>query len=178
MQGLSTLSQQLANTAGTAFAPQSASQLQQYCHPIATKRRPPVPTDWNSLHPGSPGLASGEYPGGRPSGQPGRRRSPALCSARIPTHPKRKLIGRKPSTRSSERSSRGLGRSSWNLWRGPNIAGPWNHPIWVRLLGAGQAYRKSLATGQNPGTALNNGGSQRRIKRGGSVACNNWEAST
>jgi hypothetical protein len=30
MQGLSTLSQQLANTAGTAFAPQSASQLQQY----------------------------------------------------------------------------------------------------------------------------------------------------
>ena len=30
MQGLSTLSQQLANTAGTAFAPQSATQLQQY----------------------------------------------------------------------------------------------------------------------------------------------------
>ncbi len=30
LQGLSTLSQQLANTAGTAFAPQGAGQLQQY----------------------------------------------------------------------------------------------------------------------------------------------------
>jgi hypothetical protein len=40
MQGLSTLSQQLANTAGTAFAPQSASQLQQYSSQLQQSNDP------------------------------------------------------------------------------------------------------------------------------------------
>ena len=125
MQGLSVLSQQLANTAGTAFAPQSANQLQQSAIQLKQSDDPQFQQVGALYTQEAQALQAGNIQGADQAANPSRRRSPALCRARIPAHPKRKRVGAslQPGRRDGHRQ---FGRNPGNYGGRPNITGPWD----------------------------------------------------
>jgi hypothetical protein len=167
MQGLSLLSQQLANTAGTAFAPQSATQLQQYSTQLQQS------DDLQFQQVGA--LYSQEAQ----ALQSGNIQGADLASTQVAAVPQPYVApGYQPS-----QSESGLAQA-FNMVVGTVLASlggilgtlavsqllqSLGIPSLSSLLGTGQALGTSLGTGQSPGTAFTNAGNN-TIQTGGSVA--------
>ncbi len=167
MQGLTLLSQQLANAAGTAFAPQSATQLQQYSTQLQQSDDPQFQQVGALYSQEAQALQSGNIQGAD------------LASIQVAAVPQPYVApGYQPS-----QSESGL-IQDFNQVVGTVIATlggilgtlvvsqllqSLGIPSLSSLLGIGQALGTSLGTGQSPGTALTNAGNS-TIQTGGSVA--------
>jgi hypothetical protein len=166
MQGLSTLSQQLANTAGTAFAPQSASQLQQY----ATQLKQSDDLQFQQV--------GALYTQEAQALQAGNIQGADQAANQVAAVPRPYVApGYRPSQSESQLAQ------AFNQVVGTVIASlggilgtlavtqilqALGIPNLSSLLGTGQALGTSLGTGQNPGTALTNAGTN-TIQTGGSA---------
>ena len=117
MQGLSVLSQQLANTAGTAFASQSANQLQQSAIQLKQSDDPQF-QQVGALYTQEAQALQAGISRGPTKRQPKSPPCPNPMSRRDTSPAKAKARWRKPSTRSLGWSSP-VWAESWELWRSP-----------------------------------------------------------
>ena len=167
MQGLSLLSQQLANTAGTAFAPQSATQLQQYSTQLQQSDDPQFQQVGALYSQEAQALQSGNIQGADlASTQVAAVPQPYIAPGYQPTQSESGLVqafnqvvgtviatlGGILGTLAVSQLLQSLGIQSLSS-----------------LLGTGQALGTSLGMGQNSSTALTNAGNS-TIQTGGSVA--------
>lgn len=167
LQGLSVLSQQLANTAGTAFAGQSAGQLQQYAVQLQQSDDPQFQQVGTLYGQEAQALQAGNVQGADQAAvQVAAVPAPSVPSGYQPTSAESSLA------------------QTFNQVIGTVIAGlagvlgtlavaqvlqALGLPALSSLLGTGQALGTSVATGTSTGTALTNAGNS-TIQTGGSAA--------
>ncbi len=167
MQGLSTLSQQLANTAGTAFSTQSVSQLQQTATQLKQSEDPQFQQIGTLYTQEAQALQGGNIQGAdQAANQVAAVPQPYVAPGYQPTQQESALA------------------QAFNQVIGAVIAGlggilgtiavsqllqALGIPNLSSLLGTGQATGTSLAMGQNPGVAMNNAGAN-VVQTGGSAA--------
>jgi ABC-type cobalt transport system substrate-binding protein len=167
LQGLSTLSQQLANTAGTAYASQSATQLQQYSVQLQQSDDPQFQQVGTLFNQESEALQTGNI-------QAADQTATQVAAVPQPYVPP----GYQPS--SSENSlvqtfNQVIGTVIASLagilgtLAVAQILATLGIPSLASLLGTGQVLGTSVASGQSPTTALTNAGNS-TIQTGGSVA--------
>ncbi len=167
MQGLSILSQQLANTAGTAFAPQSASQLQQYAVQLQQSDDPQFQQAGNLYSQEAQALQSGNIQGAdQAANQVAALPQPYVAPGYQPTQSESQLAQVFNQVVGTVIASLGgiLGTLVVSqLLQALGI------PNLSSLLGTGQQLGTSLGSGQSSGTALNTAGTNTN-QTGGSVA--------
>lgn len=167
LQGLSVLSQQLANTAGTAFAGQSAGQLQQYAVQLQQSDDPQFQQVGTLYGQEAQALQAGNVQGADQAAvQVAAVPAPSVSPGYQPTSAESSLA------------------QTFNQVIGTVIAGlagvlgtmavaqvlqALGLPALSSLLGTGQVLGTSVATGTSTGTALTNAGNS-TIQTGGSTA--------
>ncbi|HEY5037821.1 MAG TPA: hypothetical protein VIJ93_01995 [bacterium] len=167
MQGLSTLSQQLANTAGTAFAPQSASQLQQTATQLKQSDDPQFQQIGTLYTQEAQALQTGNIQGAdQAANQVAAVPQPYVAPGYQPTQQESALA--QAFNQVIGALIAGLG-GILGTFAVSQLLQALGIPNLSSLLGTGQATGTSLAMGQNPGVAMNNAGAN-VVQTGGSVA--------
>ena len=167
LQGLSVLSQQLANTAGTAFAGQSASQLQQYATQLQQSDDPQFQQVGTLYNQEAQALQSGDIQGAdQTSVQVAAVPAPYVAPGYQPTSTEQSL---------AETFNQVVGTVIASLagvlgaFAVAGVLKALGLPSLSSLLGTGQTLGTSVATGTNAGTALTNAGNS-TIQTGGGAA--------
>jgi hypothetical protein len=156
MQGLSTLSQQLASTVGTAFQNQSAGQLQQYSTQLQQSSDPQFQQVGALYSQEAQALQSGNsQSASQTANQIAAVPQPYVAPGYQPTQQESALAQTFNQIIGSVIAS--LAGVLGTLVVG-TILKTLGIPSLSSLLGTGQATGASLATGQNPVTAMNNAG--------------------
>ena len=167
LSGLSTLSQQLANTTGTAYAPQSAKQLQQYAIQLQQSNDQQFQQVGTLYNQEAQALQSGNIQGAdQAASQVAAVPQPYVSPGYQPTSSENTLL---------QTFNQVLGTIIAALagilgtMAVAQILKALGIPSLSSLLGTGQTLGTSVATGQNPSTALTNAGNS-TIQTGGVMA--------
>jgi hypothetical protein len=167
LSGLSTLSQQLANTTGTAYAPQSARQLQQYAIQLQQSNDQQFQQVGTLYNQEAKALQEGNIQGADQAvNQVAAVPQPYVSPGYQPTSSENSLL---------QTFNQVLGTVVATLvgilgtLAVAQILKTLGVPALSALLGTGQTLGSSVANGQNPGTALTTAGDS-TIQIGGSVA--------
>ncbi len=167
LQGLSVLSQQLANTGGTAYAPQSASQLQQYSVQLQQSDDPQFQQVGALLNQEAQALQTGNIQAAdQTATQVAAVPQPYVAPGYQPSSSEstwmqnfNQVIGTVIASLAGVLGTLAVGQ----------ILAALGIPSLASLLGTGQVLGTSIASGQSPVTALTNAGNS-TIQTGGSVA--------
>ncbi len=156
LQGLSTLSQQLANTAGTALAPQSASQLQQYSTQLGQSNDPQFQQVGTLYSQEAQALQAGNTQGAnQAASQVAAVPQPNVPPGYQPTQNETSLAATLNQITGSLIGA--VVEAVIAIYGGP-VAASLFSPAIMSIFGGGQNTGSALATAPNPATALNTGG--------------------
>jgi ABC-type cobalt transport system substrate-binding protein len=167
MDGLSTLSQQLAKTAGTAFSQNSAGQLNQYATQLKQSDDPQFQQIGMLYTQEAQALQTGNIQGAdQAANQVSAVPKPYVAPGYQPTQGESQLVSAFNSVIGTVIA--GLG-GILGTFAVSQILQALGIPNLASLLGTGQVAGTSLATGQNPSVVANNAGAN-VIYQGGSSA--------
>jgi hypothetical protein len=167
MQGLSLLSTQLANTAGTAFAPQSVSQLQQYSTQLQQSDDPQFQQVGSLYGQEAQAMQTGDIQGADlEANQVSAIPAPMVAPGYQPSQGEDAMV---------EAFNQVIGTVLASLGGvlGTLVVSQLLQALGITslgsLLGTGAATGSSIASGQNPGVAANNAGANVVQASGGAV---------
>jgi hypothetical protein len=167
MDGLSTLSQQLANTAGTAYAQNSAGQLNQYATQLQQSDDPQFQQIGTLYSQEAQALQSGNIQGAdQAANQVSAVPKPYVPPGYQPTQGESQMVSAFNQVIGTVIASLGGILGTFAV---AQILQTLGIPNLASLLGTGQVAGSSLASGQNPSVVGNNAGAN-AIYQGGSSA--------
>lgn len=167
LQGLSVLSQQLANTAGTAFAGQSAGQLQQYAVQLQQSDDPQFQQVGGLYGQEAQALQTGDVQGADQAAvQVAAVPAPSIAPGYQPTGAEQSLAQTFNQVVGTVIASLAGVLGTFAV---AGVLQALGLPSLSSLLGMGQVLGSSVATGTSAGTALTNAGNS-TIQTGGGVA--------